>query len=160
MGDDLVPDYLTSVARGAFYGWPWTYIGTRPDPRMKAAPAGVAEKTLEPDHLLGSHVSIVDVVFNRGDQFPGDFKEGAFVALHGSWNRSSRDGYVVRFVPFRNGEPTGQGYDFVAGWTDSKDEKTVLGRPSGVFQTADGRLLISDDGTGRIWQVRYKGDKQ
>ena len=158
LGDSLVPDYLTTVTPGAFYGWPWTYIGTHPDPRMKPAPAEMAQKTLEPDHLLGSHVSVLDVAFYRGDKFPGDFREGAFVTLHGSWNRSYRDGYVVRFIPFRNGEPSGLGYDFVAGWTDSKDEKTVLGRPSGVFQTSDGRLLVSDDGTGRIWQVRYKGD--
>jgi glucose/arabinose dehydrogenase len=159
LGDNLVPDYLTHVEQGAFYGWPWTYIGQNKDPRMPAPPKGVAEKTLTPDELLGSHVAVIDFCFYTGRQFPAEFQGGTFLALHGSWNRSKRDGFVVRFIPFREGEPAGPGYDFLAGWTDSQDEKVVLGRPSGVFQTADGSLLVSDDGAGRIWKVSYAGEK-
>jgi glucose/arabinose dehydrogenase len=159
LGDSLVPDYFTHVEKGAFYGWPWTYIGHNQDPRMKAAPKELAEKTVEPDELLGSHVAVLDFRFYTGDQFPPEFHGGAFMAMHGSWNSSKRDGYVVRFMPFRDGEPSGKGYDFVAGWTDSGDDKAVLGRPSGVFQAADGSLLISDDGSGRIWKVSYKTPK-
>jgi glucose/arabinose dehydrogenase len=159
LGDGLVPDYFTHVEKGAFYGWPWTYIGDNQDPRMKAAPKELAEKTVEPDELLGSHVAVLDFRFYTGDQFPTEFHGGAFLALHGSWNSSKREGYSVRFIPFRDGEPSGKGYDFLAGWTDSGDEKTVLGRPSGVFQAADGSLLISDDGSGRIWKVTYKTPK-
>jgi glucose/arabinose dehydrogenase len=125
---------------------------------MKAAPERVRDKTLEPDLLLGSHLAALDFAFYTGNQFPGDFRNGVFVALHGSWNRSTRDGYVIRFVPMKIGEAPGEGYDFVAGWTDSGDDKSVLGRPSGLLQTQDGRLLIADDGTGRIWQVRYRGE--
>ncbi len=159
LGDDLVPDYLTHIEPGAFYGWPWTYLGQNQDPRMKPPPAALAAKTVEPDELLGSHVAVLDFCFYAGHQFPEAFQGGAFVALHGSWNRSKRDGFVVRFIPFHDGQPSGHGYDFVAGWTDSGDEKTVLGRPSGVFETADGTLLIADDGAGRVWQVRYRGEK-
>jgi glucose/arabinose dehydrogenase len=156
LGDGLVPDYFTHIEKGAFYGWPWTYIGHNQDPRMKSPPKELAGNTLEPDELLGSHVAVLDFRFYTGDQFPAEFHGGAFLALHGSWNSSKREGYSVRFIPFRDGEPSGKGYDFVAGWADSGDEKTVLGRPSGVFQAADGSLLISDDGSGRIWKVSYK----
>ncbi|MES1261916.1 MAG: PQQ-dependent sugar dehydrogenase [Acidobacteriota bacterium] len=159
LGDDLVPDYFTHVEKGAFYGWPWTYIGQNQDPRMGPPPPSLAAKMVEPDALLGSHVAVLDFCFYTGRQFPEAFAGGAFLALHGSWNRSRRDGFVVRFIPFQDGAPSGPGYDFVAGWTDSGDEKTVLGRPSGVFQRADGTLLIADDGAGRIWQVRYRGEK-
>ena len=102
---------------------------------------------------------MLDFLFYTGHQFPAEFQGGAFLALHGSWNRSQRAGYAVRFIPFRDGYPSGKGYDFLAGWTDSGDEKTVLGRPSGVFQMADGSLLVPDDGAGRIWKVSYTGGK-
>jgi glucose/arabinose dehydrogenase len=104
-------------------------------------------------------VAVLDFLFYTGHQFPPEFQGGAFLALHGSWNRSQRTGYTVRYIPFRDGEPSGKSFDFLAGWTDSGDEKTVLGRPSGVFQTADGSLLISDDGAGSVWKVSFKGAK-
>jgi glucose/arabinose dehydrogenase len=126
---------------------------------MGPPPPALAAKTVEPDELLGSHVAVLDFCFYTGHQFPETFTGGAFLALHGSWNRAKRDGFVVRFIPFQNGEPSGPGYDFVAGWTDSGDEKVVLGRPSSVFQRTDGTLLIADDGAGRIWHVAWRGEK-
>jgi glucose/arabinose dehydrogenase len=105
--------------------------------------------------LLGAHVAVLDFTFYTGHQFPAEFQGGAFLAYHGSWNRSKRVGYVVEFIPFEFGEPSGKGYDFVAGWTDTGSEKSVFGRPVAVFQTADGSLLISDDGGGVVWKVSY-----
>ncbi len=159
LGDDLVPDYMTRIKRGAFYGWPYTYVGLHPDPRMKSPPKELAAKIAEPDQLLGSHVAVLDFTFYTGRQFPPEFQGGAFLAYHGSWNRSKRTGYVVEFIPFEGGEPSGNGYDFVAGWTDTGSETKVFGRPVAVFQTADGSLLISDDGGGVIWKVSYRAPK-
>ncbi len=157
LGDDLVPDYLTQIRQGAFYGWPYTYVGSHRDPRLPPAPQALLAKLSQPDLLLGAHVAVLDFTFYTGKQFPPDFLGGAFLAFHGSWNRSKRDGYVVKFIPFDSGEPSGKGYDFVAGWTDTGSESKVYGRPVAVFQTTDGSLLISDDGAGVIWKVVYRG---
>ncbi|MDP9169875.1 MAG: PQQ-dependent sugar dehydrogenase [Acidobacteriota bacterium] len=159
LGDDLVPDYFTPVRQGAFYGWPYTYLGMNQDPRMKAAPKALADKIAEPEQLLGAHVAVLDFTFYTGTQFPAEFQGGAFLAFHGSWNRSKRAGYVVSFLPFKDGQPSGKAYDFVAGWTDTGDETAVYGRPVAVFQTTDGSLLISDDGGGVIWKVGFRGEK-
>jgi glucose/arabinose dehydrogenase len=156
LGDDLVPDYLTHIERGAFYGWPYTYLGLNPDPRMTPVPKELAAEIAEPDQLLGAHVAVLDFVFYTGHQFPTEFQGGAFLAYHGSWNRSKRVGYVVAFIPFEFGEPSGRGYDFVAGWTDTGSETNVFGRPVAVFQTSDGSLLISDDGGGVVWKVSFR----
>jgi glucose/arabinose dehydrogenase len=155
LGDELVPDYLTHIERGAFYGWPYTYLGLHQDPRMGPPAKELAAKVREPDQLLGAHVAVLDFTFYTGQQFPAEFQGGAFLAYHGSWNRSTRAGYVVAFIPFESGEPSGKGYDFVAGWTDTGSETRVFGRPVAVFQTLDGSLLISDDGAGVIWKVSY-----
>ena len=157
LGDDLVPDYLTHIKSGAFYGWPYTYLGSHQDPRLPPSPHVLLSKVAEPDLLLGAHVAVLDFTFYTGHQFPSEFLGGAFLAYHGSWNRSKRAGYVVWFIPFDSGEPSGKGYDFVAGWTDTGSESKVFGRPVAVFQTADGSLLISDDGAGVIWKVSYRG---
>ena len=155
LGDDLVPDYLTHIERGSFYGWPYAYLGLHQDPRMNAPSKELAEKVAEPDQLLGAHVAVLDFTFYTGRQFPDEFQGGAFLAYHGSWNRSKRAGYMVAFIPFEFGEPSGKGYDFVAGWTDTGSETRVFGRPVAVFQTFDGSLWISDDGAGVIWKVSY-----
>ena len=159
LGDDLVPDYLTHIKRGAFYGWPYTYLGLHQDPRIKPLPKELAAKIAEPDQFLGAHVAVLDFVFYSGHQFPEEFQGGAFLAYHGSWNRSKRAGYVVEFIPFESGEPSGKGYDFVAGWTDTGSETKVFGRPVAVFQMLDGSLLISDDAAGIVWKVSYRVKK-
>ena len=160
LGDDLVPDYLTQIKAGAFYGWPYTYLGSHRDPRLPSAPQSLLAKIAEPDLLLGAHVAVLDFTFYTGHQFPPEFWGGAFLGYHGSWNRSKRTGYVVKFIPFDSGEPSGNGFDFVAGWTDTGSDRKVFGRPVAVFQTTDGSLLISDDGGGVIWKVSYESKER
>ncbi|MCC6862484.1 MAG: PQQ-dependent sugar dehydrogenase [Bryobacterales bacterium] len=157
LGDDLVPDYFTQVRQGAFYGWPFAYIGPHPDPRLKGRQPDLAARTAKPDVLLGSHVAVMDFAFYTGRQFPSEYRGGAFLALHGSWNRSKRVGYSIAFVPFRNGRPSGPPRDFLTGWMLSPDRAEVWGRPVGVVQATDGSLLVSDDGGGRIWRIAYRG---
>jgi glucose/arabinose dehydrogenase len=154
LGDDLVPDFFTHIEQGAFYGWPYAYIGPHPEPRVAQRPDLVA-KTKTPDVLLGSHVAVLDFVFYTGQQFPPEYRGGAFLAMHGSWNRSRRDGYEVAFVPFANGKPSGPPRDFITGWMISPNEKDVWGRPVAVFQMKDGSLLVTDDGGKKIWHVSY-----
>ena len=156
LGDDLVPDYLTQVEQGAFYGWPYTYIGKHPDPRIPQNRPDLAAKAKLPDLLLGSHVAVLDFTFYTGRQFPQEYQGGAFLAFHGSWNRSRRVGYEVAFAPFQNGRPTGQLGTFVTGWMIAPDKQDVWGRPVAVFQMQDGSLLITDDGGSKIWRVTYK----
>ena len=158
LGDDLVPDYMTRVTQGGFYGWPYAYIGPHEDPRHKGEAPKLVEKTLYPDILLGSHVGSLDFLFYTGDQFPEKYRGGAFVAFHGSWNRSRRTGYKIAFVPFKNGRPLSGPQDFMTGWMLGEDKKEVWGRPVGLLQMPDGSLLVSDDGAGKIWQISYVGD--
>ena len=157
LGDDLVPDYLTRVQAGGFYGWPYAYIGPHPDPRRKDAPEGIVNKTLYPDVLLGAHVSALDLLFYTGAQFPEKYRGGCFIAMHGSWNRSKRVGYKIAFVLFREGKPVSGPEDFLTGWMLDPERPEVWGRPVGLLQLADGSLLVSDDGGGKIWRVFYKG---
>ena len=155
LGDDLVPDYLTRVQQGGFYGWPYAYIGPHEDPRRKGEAPDLVRKTLYPSVLLGGHVGAMDVLFYTGNQFPERYRNGCFVALHGSWNRSKRAGYRVVFVPFADGKPIAGPEDFLTGWMLGEDRKEVWGRPVGLLQLRDGSLLISDDGAGKIWRVSY-----
>ncbi len=157
LGDDLVPDYLTRIQAGGFYGWPYAYIGPHPDPRRKDAPEGIVSKTLYPDVLLGSHVSAMDLLFYTGAQFPEKYQGGCFIAMHGSWNRSKRIGYKIAFVPFKEGKPVSGPEDFLTGWMLDPEKREIWGRPVGLLQLADGSLLVSDDGGGKIWRVFYKG---
>jgi len=157
LGDDLVPDYLTEIRRGGFYGWPYAYIGPNEDPRRKGEAPQLVAKTIVPDLPLQAHSAVLDFQFYTGRQFPAKYQGGAFLALHGSWNRSKRVGYSVVFVPFKGGKPAGQPEDFLTGWMLSPDRREVWGRPVGILQLADGSLLISDDGGNRIWRVSYKG---
>lgn len=159
LGDDLVPDYFTRVREGGFYGWPYAYIGPHEDPRRKGEAPDLVARTLYPDVLLGGHVGAMDVLFYTGAAFPERYRNGAFVALHGSWNRTKRAGYRVVFVPFEGGRPVAGPEDFVTGWMLGEDRREVWGRPVGLLQMPDGSLLVSDDGAGTIWRVTYGGPR-
>ena len=153
LGDDLVPDYFTHIEPA----WPYAYIGPHEDPRHKGERPDLVKKTVVPDLPLGAHVAVLDFTFYTGSQFPAEYRGGAFLAYHGSWNRSKRVGYEVVFVPFANGKPSGPPRDFLTGWMLSPDSKEVWGRPVAVLQMQDGSLLVSEDGGNKLWRVSYKG---
>jgi len=155
LGNDLVPDYFTSIKQGAFYGWPDAYAGPNPDPRRTEHPERVA-KTIRGDVLLPAHAAVLDFTFYTGKMFPKQYQGGAFMAWHGSWNRAERLGYAVAFVPFANGKPTGKPTEFLKGWMLGKDQREVWGRPVAVLEMPDGSLLVSDDGGNKIWRISYK----
>ena len=155
LGDDLPPDYATVVGDGKFYGWPWYYIGDHEDPaKGKERPDLKGQVTL-PDVLLQPHSAPLGLAFYASSHFPAKFRDGAFVAMHGSWNRAKRTGYKVVRLVFDNGHPTGEYEDFLVGFVNEDD--SVWGRPAGVAVTKDGDLLVSDDIGGVIWRVRYTG---
>ncbi len=156
LGDDLVPDYITSVQDGGFYGWPYSYLGSNPDPEHVGKRPDLVGRAIVPDVWIPAHAAALSVTFYTGDQFPERYRGGAFVGLHGSWNRSIPSGYRVGFVPFENGQPAGPIEDFLTGWLSS-DGTTTWGRPVDGLVTQDGSLLVSDDGGGRIWRVRHTG---
>ncbi|MEO8125489.1 MAG: PQQ-dependent sugar dehydrogenase [Bryobacteraceae bacterium] len=156
LGDDLVPDYFTHIQQGGFYGWPFAYFGPNEDPRNKGQQPDLVKKTITPDVSLGAHVAVIDWTFYTGKMFPKEYQGGAFLALHGSWNRSIRVGQSVAFVPFQNGKPTAPPKEFLKGWMLSPDKAQVWGRPTGVLQMTDGSLLVSDDGGNKIWRISYK----
>jgi glucose/arabinose dehydrogenase len=154
LGDNLPPDYATSVREGAFYGWPWYYIGDHPDPRLKGQrPPGPASNVTVPDVLFQPHSAPLGIAFYDGTQFPPEYQGNAFVTLRGSWNREHRTGYRVVRVRFANGKPTGEYVDFLTGFVVS--DQAVWGRPVGVAVTRDGALLVSEDGNGTIWRIAY-----
>ena len=151
LGDDLVPDYLTSVRDGAFYGWPYSYYGQHEDPRHKGERPDLVTKAIAPDYALGPHTASLGLHFYRGRAFPAAW-HGAFIGQHGSWNRTSFSGYKVIHVPFLNGRPSGQPQDFLTGFIASPT--TVRGRPVGVAELSDGSLLVADDAGNSVWRVR------
>lgn len=156
LGDDLVPDFFTSVKKDAFYGWPYAYIGPNEEPRNKGqAPEKVA-KTVVPDVVLPAHVAVMDFTFYTGKLFPAKYKGGAFLAQHGSGNRAKRIGYNIMFVPFKGGKPSGPPEEFMGGWMMDAGQKEVWGRPVGVTQLQDGSLLVSEDGNNKVWHIGYK----
>jgi glucose/arabinose dehydrogenase len=157
LGDNLVPDYFTHIQQGGFYGWPYAYIGPHEDPNNKGLKPDLVAKTIVPDVLLGSHVAVLDFLFYTGKQFPAEYQGGAFLAFHGSWNRSKRVGQSIAFVPFQAGKPSGPVREVVTGWMLSPDERDVWGRPVGLLQMPDGSLLISEDGNKRVWHLTYTG---
>jgi glucose/arabinose dehydrogenase len=157
LGDDLVPDYITSVRDGAFYGWPYSYFGQHEDPRQKGKRPDLAAKAVVPDVPVGAHTASLGLAFYRGQSFPERFRGGAFIGQHGSWNRSTFSGYRVAFVPFINGRPSGPVEDFLTGFIASEERRQVFGRPVGVATLRDGTLLVADDASGRVWRVRYEG---
>jgi glucose/arabinose dehydrogenase len=150
LGPDLVPDYLTSIQDGAFYGWPYSYYGQHLDPRVKTQRPDLVAKAVVPDYALSSHVAPLGLVFYEGENLPPHFRGGAFVGEHGSWNRPILNGYKVVFVPFQNGRPAGPAEDFVTGFLDGKQAR---GRPVGLAVDSHGALLIADDAGNTVWRV-------
>ena len=155
LGDHLVPDYITQVKDGGFYGWPWYYLGDHQDPRHQGAHPELRGKIIVPDVLLQSHSASLDMIFYTGKQFPQAYNNDAFAAEHGSWNRSRRTGYKIIRVPMKNGKATGEYEDFVTGFVTAEGD--VWGRPVGVTVAKDGALLFSDDGGNLVWRVAYTG---
>jgi glucose/arabinose dehydrogenase len=157
LGDNLVPDYITHVEEGAFYGWPWYYLGPNQDPRHEGKHPELKAKTIIPDVLLQSHMASLDMTFYDGQTFPKEFHHDGFAAEHGSWNRARRVGYKVIRVPMKDGKATGEFEDFLVGFVTK--EGNVWGRPVGVAVAKDGALMVTDDGSGTIWRVAYSGKK-
>ena len=154
LGDDLVPDYITSVKEGAFYGWPFSYFGQNEDPRLKGQNPELVAKALVPDIPVGSHTASLGLAFYTAKKFPTKYQGGVFIGQHGSWNRSELVGYKVAFIPFKQGKPNGKLEDFLTGFV--KDNKEVYGKPVGVAVAQDGALLVADDVSGIIWRVAAK----
>jgi glucose/arabinose dehydrogenase len=153
LGDNLVPDYVTRVREGAFYGWPWFYIGSNEDPRHAGERADLKGKAIIPDVLLQPHSASLGLTFYNGHQFPADYSGDGFAAEHGSWNRSKRTGYKVIRIRLKDGVPSGEYDDFITGFV--ADDSNVWGRPVGVAVAHDGSLLVSEDGNGTIWRVTH-----
>jgi glucose/arabinose dehydrogenase len=151
LGNDLVPDYLTSVQEGAFYGWPWSYYGNHVDTRVEPARPDMVAKAIAPDFALGTHVAPLGLAFASGSTLPASLRDGAFVGLHGSWNRDPPSGYKVVFVPFAGGKPSGEAVDVLTDFRDA--EGNARGRPVGVAMARDGALLVADDVGNTVWRV-------
>ena len=150
LGDDLVPDYMTSVARGGFYGWPWSYYGTSVDERVQPARPDMVARAIKPDYALGSHTASLGLTFYAGTLLP-QWRNGAIIGQHGSWNRNPPSGYKVIFVPFRDGLPDGPPQDVLTGFRNAKGE--AMGRPVGVAVDGRGALLVADDVGDAVWRV-------
>jgi glucose/arabinose dehydrogenase len=155
LGNNLVPDYITHVQEGGFYGWPWWYIGGHQDPRLAGKHPELKDKTIIPDVLLQPHFASLEMLFYEGEQFPSQYKGDGFAAEHGSWNREPRAGYEVIRVLTKDGHATGEFEDFLTGFVTSDGK--VWGRPVGVATGKDGSLYVSDDGSESIWHVTYVG---
>jgi glucose/arabinose dehydrogenase len=154
LGDNLVPDYLTGVKRGGFYGWPFSYFGQHVDDRVKEKHPELVKKAIVPDIDLGSHTASLGLAFYTNKAFPVKYRNGAFVAQHGSYNRSELSGYKVLFIPFANGRPAGKPQDFLTGFVADPAKKKVFGRPVGVFNMHDGSMLVTDDIANTVWKVK------
>ena len=158
LGDNLVPDYITHVQEGGFYGWPWYYMsadGGVWDPRQKGKHPELKGKVITPDVLLQPHFASLEMLFYEGSQFPAEYKGDVIAAEHGSWNKAKRAGYEVIVAPVKNGHATGEYMDFLTGFTLPNGD--VWGRPVGVTVANDGSLFVTDDGSGSIWHVSYTG---
>jgi glucose/arabinose dehydrogenase len=155
LGDDLVPDFMTRVRDGAFYGWPWYYLGANEDPRHRGERPDLKDKITVPDVLIQAHSASMGMVIYDGDQFPSEYAGDAFAAQHGSWNRAKRTGYKVVRVRLKDGEPSGEYEDFMTGFV--VNDAAVWARPVGIAVAHDGALLVSEDGNGTIWRVSYRG---
>ena len=157
LGDNLVPDYITHVEEGGFYGWPWWYIGGHQDPRHEGKHLELKDKVIVPDVLLQPHTASLELTFYQGDKFPEEYRGDIFASQHGSWNKTVRAGYEVIRVPLHGtGHATGEYEDFLTGFV--LPDGHVWGRPVGVTVAPDGSLLVSDDGSNSIWRVSYKGN--
>jgi glucose/arabinose dehydrogenase len=154
LGQNLVPDYMTSVRDGAFYGWPYSYYGQHVDPRVRPQRPDLVAKAIPPDYALSSHVAALGLTFYTGNNFPAQYRGGAFVGEHGSWDRDKFNGYKVVFVPFANGRPSGMAQDFLTGFIEGDN---AHGRPVGVAVDRFGALLVADDVGNTIWRVARAG---
>ncbi|MGI4020080.1 MAG: PQQ-dependent sugar dehydrogenase [Janthinobacterium lividum] len=152
LGDNLVPDYMTSLKEGGFYGWPYAYFGQHEDPNHKGEKPKMVKKSITPDVSLGAHTASLGIVFYTKDKFPEKYKNGAFIGQHGSWNRATLSGYKVVFVPFENNK-AGKPEDFLTGFIADEPKGEVHGRPVGVAVQQDGSLLVADDSGNKIWKV-------
>ncbi|MBK1969772.1 MULTISPECIES: PQQ-dependent sugar dehydrogenase [Brevundimonas] len=150
LGDDLVPDYMTSVTPGGFYGWPWSYYGQNVDERVQPARPGMVARAIRPDYALGSHTASLGLTFYAGTLLP-QWRNGAIIGQHGSWNRNPPSGYKVIFVPFRDGRPDGPPQDVLTGFRNARGE--AMGRPVGVVVNGRGALLVADDVGDAVWRV-------
>jgi len=155
LGDHLVPDYMTRVRDGGFYGWPWFYTGGNADPRHDGKHPELRDKVIVPDVLLQSHSASLGMTFYAGQRFPAAYRMNAFAAEHGSWNRARRTGYKVIYVPLKNGVPSGEYVDFMTGFVTKEGD--VWGRPVAVAEGLDGALYVTDDGGNCVWRVSYAG---
>jgi glucose/arabinose dehydrogenase len=154
LGNDLVPDYLTSVQEGGFYGWPYSYFGQHVDDRVQPQQPTLVEKAIVPDYALGAHTASLGLTSSFGSRLPERFANGMFIGQHGSWNRKPYSGYKVIFVPFNNGKPTGMPIDVLTGFLSDKGE--AFGRPVGVALDKRGALLVADDVGNTVWRVTTK----
>ncbi len=157
LGSDLVPDYLTSVQQGGFYGWPYSYYGQHVDARVQPPRPDLVAKAIEPDYALGPHTASLGLALSEGVRLPERFHEGMFVGQHGSWNRKPRSGYKVIFVPFSGGTPAGPPLDVLTGFVD--DAGDARGRPVGVAVDSHGGLLVADDVGNVVWRVSAARDR-
>jgi glucose/arabinose dehydrogenase len=156
LGDDLVPDYITRVREGGFYGWPWYYLGANEDPNHRGERPDLKDKIAVPDILIEAHSASMQMIFYTGTQFPADYRGDAFAAQHGSWNRTKRTGYKVIRVFVKDGVPTGEYQDFMTGFV--MNDRAVWGRPVGIAVARDGALLVSEDGNGMIWRISHRAE--
>ncbi len=156
LGDDLVPDYLTSVKDGAFYGWPWSYWGKNVDARVQPQNPDMVAKAIAPDYALGAHVAALGLAHSDGTLFPARYRGGVFVGEHGSWNRAMMSGYKVVYVPFADGKPSGVPQDFLTGFRPDRKSGLAYGRPVGVMLDKQGVLLVADDVGNIVWRVAPK----
>jgi glucose/arabinose dehydrogenase len=157
LGDDLVPDFLTSVKEGGFYGWPYSYFGQHVDPRLKGQHPELVAQAIVPDVGLGAHTASLGLAFYTKTSFPANYQGGAFVGQHGSWNRSTLAGFKVAFVPFLNGKPEGRVEDFLTGFIADPVKNEVYGKPVCVCVLNDGSMLVADDAANTIWRITYTG---
>ena len=153
LGDDLVPDYITSVRDSGFYGWPYSYYGQNEDPRRAGERPDLVARAIVPDYALGSHTASLGLVFYDGGSFPERYRGGAFIGQRGSWNRSEFSGYRVVFVPFDGGQPSGAPEDFLTGFIADPERGEAYGRPVGLALLPDGSLLVADDAGNTVWRV-------
>jgi glucose/arabinose dehydrogenase len=151
LGNNLVPDYMTSVKDGGFYGWPYSYYGQHVDERVKEKRDDLVAKAIVPDYALGNHTASLGLTFYEGNLLGAHYKNGAFIGQHGSWNRRPKNGYKVIFVPFSGGKPSGAPEDFLTGFLDKGEN--AMGRPVGVIADKQGALLVADDVGNVIWRV-------
>jgi glucose/arabinose dehydrogenase len=156
LGPNLVPDYMTSVKEGGFYGWPWSYYGNHVDARVHPPRPDMVERATPPDYALSSHVAALGLTFSKNSALPAAYANGAFIGEHGSWNRDSFNGYKVVYVPFENGKPSGKAQDVVTGFIESDQAK---GRPVGVGIDGTGALLVADDAGNTVWRVASSDGK-